>query len=101
MLEITLHNGPARLGKWNNLITPTMLDSEEVAVVDDQAMPYEVPRALAEWSVEETILQAQDGDRNNMAVIHGAKYLIFVWSVPWNWKSWGIRISWWPTWINS
>ncbi len=75
MLEITLHNGPARLGKWNNLITPTILDSEEVAVVDDQAMPYEVPRALAEWSVEETILQAQDGDRNNMAVIHGAKYL--------------------------
>ncbi|MDD1763510.1 MAG: archaeosine tRNA-ribosyltransferase, partial [Methanobacteriaceae archaeon] len=75
MLEITLHDGPARLGKWNNLITPNMLSVAEVAVADNQAMPYEVPRALAEWSVEETILKAQDGNRDDMAVIHGAKYL--------------------------
>jgi predicted RNA-binding protein len=74
MLEITLHDGPARLGKWNNTITPTILNAEEVTVVDNQAMPYEVPRALAEWSVEETILKAQDGNRDDIAVIHGAKY---------------------------
>jgi 7-cyano-7-deazaguanine tRNA-ribosyltransferase len=75
MLEITLHDGPARLGKWNNIVTPTILDAEEVIVVDNQAMPLEVPRTLAEWSVEETILKAQDGNRDHMAVIHGAKYL--------------------------
>ncbi|MEN6330220.1 MAG: archaeosine tRNA-ribosyltransferase [Methanobacteriaceae archaeon] len=75
MLEITLHDGPARLGKWNDLITPTLLQAEEVSVVDNQPMPYEVPRALAEWSVEETILKAQESNREDMAVIHGAKYL--------------------------
>ena len=74
MLEITLHDGPARLGKWKNLITPTILDAEKVKVVDNQAMPLDVPRALAEWSVEETIRKAQDGNREDMAVIHGAKY---------------------------
>jgi predicted RNA-binding protein len=75
MLEINLHDGPARLGKWNNLITPAILDAEEVAVVDNQAMPYEVPRALAEWSVEETILKAREGNREDVAIVHGAKYL--------------------------
>ena len=75
MLEITLHDGPARLGKWNNLITPTILDAEQVAVVDDQPMPYDVPRTLAEWSLAETILKAQEGNRDDIAVIHGAKYL--------------------------
>lgn len=75
MLEITLHDGPARLGKWNNLITPTILDAEQVAVVDNQPMPYEVPRTLAQWSVAETILKAQEGNRDDIAVIHGAKYL--------------------------
>ncbi|MDP3065580.1 MAG: archaeosine tRNA-ribosyltransferase [Methanobacteriaceae archaeon] len=75
MLEIKLHDGPARLGKWNNSITPSILSADDVNLVDHQPMAYDVPRALAEWSVEETILKAQEGNREDTAIIHGAKYL--------------------------
>ncbi|HMK54019.1 MAG TPA: archaeosine tRNA-ribosyltransferase [Methanobacteriaceae archaeon] len=75
MLEITLHDGPARLGKWNNTLTPSILSTNTVNLVDNLPMAYDVPRELAEWSVEETIQKAHEGNRNNVAVIHGAKYL--------------------------
>lgn len=75
MLEVTLHDGPARLGKWKNIITPSILSTEEVNLVDNQPMAYDVPRELAQWSVEETIQKAQEGNREDVAVIHGAKYL--------------------------
>ncbi|MEG3224405.1 MAG: archaeosine tRNA-ribosyltransferase [Methanobacteriales archaeon Met13] len=75
MLEVTLHDGPARLGKWKNTITPSILSTEEVNLVDNQPMAYDVPRELAQWSLEETIQKAQEGNREDVAVIHGAKYL--------------------------
>jgi 7-cyano-7-deazaguanine tRNA-ribosyltransferase len=74
MLEIVKHDGPARLGKWNDKLTPSMVTANELIVVEDQAMPYDVPRELAEWSVEQTILKAHEGSRKEIAVIHGAKY---------------------------
>lgn len=74
MLEIVMHDGPARLGKWNDKLTPSALTANEVVVVEDQAMPYDVPRELAEWSVKQTILKAQKGNREDTAVIHGSKY---------------------------
>jgi len=75
MLEIIKHDGPARLGKWNSIKTPSILTAKDLAIIEDQPMPYIVPRELAEWSVEQTILKAHKGKRNEIAVIHGARYL--------------------------
>ncbi|MGZ4856776.1 MAG: archaeosine tRNA-ribosyltransferase [Methanobacteriaceae archaeon] len=74
MLEILKHDGPARLGKWKDTSTPTLLPAKDLIVVEDQPMPYDVPRELAEWSVEQTLLKAHDSNRKEIAVIHGAKY---------------------------
>lgn len=74
MLEILKHDGPARLGKWKDTSTPSLLPAKHLSVVEDQPMPYDVPRELAEWSVEQTILKAHEGNRKEIAVIHGAKY---------------------------
>jgi 7-cyano-7-deazaguanine tRNA-ribosyltransferase len=75
MLEITLHDGPARLGKWRNSKTPLLVPYEDLSLVEDQPMPYNVPRELAEWSVEKTVSSARNSNNDSMAVIHGARYL--------------------------
>jgi 7-cyano-7-deazaguanine tRNA-ribosyltransferase len=74
MLEIKLHDGPARYGKYQETETPTVLTSKQALMVEDEPMPYDVPKEMAEWSVESTIQKAGKGDKNQMAVIHGSKY---------------------------
>lgn len=75
-MEITLHDGPARLGKHNEIITPNILPTSPVIpVVKDEPVPYDVPWELAEWSVNRTIEFAKDSDIEDMAVIHGGKYV--------------------------
>jgi len=75
MLEITLHDGPARLGKYNNLKTPSTLKPDDsLTLLKDEPMPYNVPKALAEWSVNETVKNARESGENGIAVIQGSKY---------------------------
>ncbi len=74
MLEIKLHDGPARQGKYQATETPNILKFTPEFMVPDEPMPYDVPREMAEWSVKNTIENAQKGDVNQIAVIHGAKY---------------------------
>ncbi len=74
MLEIKLHDGPARHGKYQDTETPNILTSKQAVRIEDEPMPYDVPKELAEWSVESTIQKAANEDNNQMAVIHGSKY---------------------------
>ncbi|OPX59968.1 MAG: Archaeosine synthase [Methanobacterium sp. PtaB.Bin024] len=73
MLEIKLHDGPARQGKYQDIETPNILKSAQELMVDDEPMPYDVPRELAEWSVQNTLKKAENG--KGLAVIHGSKYV--------------------------
>lgn len=75
MLEIKLHDGPARYGKYQDIETPNILKSNQVLLVEDEPMPYDVPPEMAEWSVERTIQKANKDDISKMAVIHGSKYI--------------------------
>jgi 7-cyano-7-deazaguanine tRNA-ribosyltransferase len=76
MLEVTIHDGPARLGKYQTLETPAVLKFNLERVVEDQPMPYDVPLELADWSVERTIAEAwKEEDREKIVVIHGSKYV--------------------------
>lgn len=74
MLEITLHDGPARLGKYNGAQTPSTLKPDSLPLLKDEPMPYNVPKALAEWSVNETVKNARQSGENGIAVIQGSKY---------------------------
>lgn len=76
MLLVTQHDGPGRLGKYNEIITPNILSSShDIEIVKDEPMPYDVPEELAKWSVNRTIEFAKKGDIGGMAVIHGGKYV--------------------------
>lgn len=75
MIEIKMHDGPGRLGKFNETDTPAMIQlSNSLKILKDEAMPYNVPKELALWSVENTIKYAKESDRNGIAVVHGSKY---------------------------
>ncbi len=74
MLEIKLHDGPARQGKYQTTETPNILEFSQELMVPDEPMPYDVPREMAEWSVKNTLEYAGKSDLSQMAVIHGAKY---------------------------
>lgn len=81
-IEIKGHDGPARLGKLGETITPSIIDAHSMNICPDEAMAYDVPLSLAEWSVEKTLEKAEefkdnlDGNslENTFGVIHGAKY---------------------------
>lgn len=76
MLLVTQHDGPARLGKYGNLKTPTIFKpDDELKIIKDEPMPYDVPKELAEWSVLRTIENAKKSKEKGTGVIHGGKYL--------------------------
>jgi len=76
MLEIKIHDGPARLGNYLELKTPGILRSDaSLAFIQDEPMPYDVPKPLAEFSVQQTIHQAKESKNTGLAVVHGSKYL--------------------------
>jgi 7-cyano-7-deazaguanine tRNA-ribosyltransferase len=76
MLLVKQHDGPARLGKYEELITPAIFKLEETLfIVKDEPMPFDVPKELAEWSVKRTIQNAAKSEETGIAVIHGSKYV--------------------------
>ncbi len=76
MLLITQHDGPARLGTYEKLKTPAVFKPDEnIRVIKDEPMPYDVPKKLAEWSVNVTIENAKKSEEKGIGVIHGGKYL--------------------------
>ena len=75
MLEINQHDGPARIGRYQELATPGILPSNiNLPFIPDEPMPYNVPPSLAEFSVNRTIEKAAESDETGIAVVHGSKY---------------------------
>lgn len=73
MLEIISHDGPARLGKYEDAETPSTLKSD-LKLLKDEPMPYNVPKTLAEWSVKQTIANATKSEETSIGIVHGSKY---------------------------
>ncbi len=75
MLKISLHDGPARLGKYDGQETPGILPPDiPIPFIPDEPMPYNVPKPLAEFSVNRTLEKAAESYETGIAVIHGSKY---------------------------
>jgi predicted RNA-binding protein len=76
MIEIIVHDGPARMGKYKELKTPNILRADpSLQFIEDEPMPYDVPKTLAEYSVYKTIQKAEKSEKTGITVIHGSKYL--------------------------
>jgi len=76
MLEVKRHDGPARLGIYEKLKTPAIFKpNAEFKIIKDEPMPYDVPKELAKWSVNQTIENAKKSKEKGIGVIHGGKYL--------------------------
>jgi predicted RNA-binding protein len=75
MMEIKIHDGPARLGKFSEKNTPAIIgNNDTLNILKDEPMPYNVPKTLASWSVKSTIENARSSDQNGIGVVHGSKY---------------------------
>jgi len=75
MIEIKMHDGPARLGKCLKMDTPNLIIPENsLKILKDEPMPYNVPKTLAEWSVNSTIEYAKNSNETGIGVVHGSKY---------------------------
>ncbi len=76
MLIVKQHDGPSRLGKFDQLNTPAILKyTDQLEIVKDEPMPYDVPKELAQWSVNRTIELANKSKGEGIAVIQGSKYI--------------------------
>jgi len=73
MMEIKMHDGPARLGKYSEMVTPAIV-KKSLIILKDEPMPYNVPKTLAAWSVNTTVENARLSGENGVAVVHGSKY---------------------------
>ncbi|HEY0196353.1 MAG TPA: archaeosine tRNA-ribosyltransferase, partial [Methanobacterium sp.] len=73
--EINLHDGPARLGKYQGQETPGILSPDSpIPFIPDEPMPFNVPKPLAEFSVNRTLEKGKKSSETGIAVIHGSKY---------------------------
>ncbi len=68
-----MHDGPARLGKYSEMVTPAIV-KKSLIILKDEPMPYNVPKTLAAWSVNTTVENARLSGENGVAVVHGSKY---------------------------
>lgn len=79
--EIKSHDGPGRLGKIGEFVTPNIFDENKptISVANDEESAYNVEREIAEWGVRRTLeLAKKEKERNpdcDLAVIQGSKYM--------------------------
>ncbi len=75
MLKINSHDGPSRLGKYEDETTPILIDYKKVNKIENIATPYKIQEEIAEEYMEQTLQLAQlEEDKSKIAVIQGAQY---------------------------
>ena len=74
--EIKSHDGPGRIGKINDEITPKLFDKNELKIAPNQGSAHNVDREIAEFNVKETLRLAKENvEKCDVAVIQGSKYI--------------------------
>lgn len=72
--EIKAHDGPGRLGKFESIETPNIINTDLFEVANDEAVAYNIEKEIANWSVNSTIKKAKDS-KGEIAVLQGSKYI--------------------------
>lgn len=74
--EIKSHNGPGRLGKLDNKITPRLFFKKDIKVSPSEGSAYNIDKEIAKFNVNETLrLARKNVDVCDLAVIQGSKYI--------------------------
>lgn len=73
--EIKSHDGPGRIGKIEDKITPKIFYKNDLKIAPNQGSAHNVDREIAEFNVKETLRLAKENvDECDVAVIQGSKY---------------------------
>ena len=74
--EIKSHDGPGRIGKIEDKLTPKIFFKDELKIAPSEGSAHNVDREIAEFNVKETLrLARQNSDTCDVAVIQGSKYI--------------------------
>ncbi|MDO5851556.1 MAG: archaeosine tRNA-ribosyltransferase [Methanobacteriaceae archaeon] len=76
MLKIKKHDGPARLGQWNEKETPTIIDYKTKKIIQSNPAPYNIPEELANELMIKTLEIAENTENkeDKIGIIQGSKY---------------------------
>lgn len=74
--EIKSHDGPGRIGKIEDVLTPKLFYKNDLNIAPYQGSAHNVDREIAEFNVNETLRLAKEHvDECDIAVIQGSKYI--------------------------
>lgn len=74
--EIKSHDGPGRIGKIDDELTPKLFYKNELKIAPNEGSAHNVDREIAEFNVRETLRLARENvDDCDVAVIQGSKYI--------------------------
>lgn len=74
--EIKSHDGPGRIGKIDEKLTPKLFNKKELKIAPTQGSAYNIDREIAQYNVKETLKLAKENvDTCDIAVIQGSKYI--------------------------
>ena len=74
--EIKSHDGPGRIGKIENELSPKLFSKTDLKIAPNEGSSHNVDREIAEFNVKETLRLARENvDECYIAVIQGSKYL--------------------------
>lgn len=75
MIILKSHDGPARIAKYDETITPAILDYKTIDVIDNIKTPFKLQKEIVEENMKKTLEMAHDEeDKTKIAVIHGSQY---------------------------
>ena len=74
--EIKSHDGPGRIGKLNDKLTPRIFKKNDLKIAPNEGSAHNVDREIAEFNVKETLRLARENvDTCDVAIIQGSKYI--------------------------
>ena len=74
--EIKSHDGPGRIGKIDDELSPKLFFKDEIKIASTQGSAHNIDREIAEFNVKETLRLARENvDECDVAVIQGSKFL--------------------------
>ncbi len=74
--EIKTHDGPGRIGKIEDELTPKIFYKNELKIAPSEGSAHNVDREIAKFNVKETLRLAKENVNScDVAVIQGSKYV--------------------------
>ena len=74
--EIKSHDGPGRIGKVNDELTPRIFFKKDLKIAPSEGSAYNIDREIAEFNVKETLRLARENvNECDIAIIQGSKFI--------------------------